>query len=188
METITFPICLEHYKISKDSCCNDANVPLTIRCIGNIEALGHTLEDFAVAGEYDEEDIRGNEEWWIDSMFKKGNKFYKINVKRRTNKDCIFLKKEKGCVLGENRPVVCKIYPFWINENGKINYEEGEKEYCPLGITECSVPQAMKLMGETEKGIRSYFELMKEDCIKNKRRHIEILLSLLNKNYIQTAV
>ncbi len=188
-ETITFQICLEHYKAIKDSCCNGANVPLTVKCLENITSLGHKLEDFAVAGEYDEEDVSGTEGWWADSMVKQGEKLYKINVQRTPNGDCIFLRKEKGCVLGENRPAVCKIYPFWVNEKGEIDYEdEEEKRYCFLGKRGYSVPRAMEAMGETEESIRSYFELMRKDYVKNKRKHTKILLGLLKKNLIHKAV
>jgi Fe-S-cluster containining protein len=185
---ITFPVCAEHYKDTKDSCCNNANVPLTINCLQNIITLGYVLEDFSVAGEYSKEDIQGTEKWWMSSMFKRGNKFYKINVRRKPSGNCIFLKEGGGCVLGKNRPAVCKIYPFWVDKKGKIDYEEGEKEYCYLGTRGYSPPKAIKMMGETPKTIKSYFELMKRDCINNKEKHREILLNLLKRNYIHKAV
>lgn len=188
MKTTAFPICIKHYNLIKDSCCNEANVPLTIKCMQQIINSGYKLEDFVVAGEYCEEDIEGTERWWRDSMLKKGNKFYKQNIQRKPNKDCIFLKEGKGCILGKKRPLICKIYPFWISKNGRIIYEPGEKEYCLLGIRDYSVPEAMRAIGENGKKIKSYFNLIKKDCIKNKKEHAEIIRFLLKNKKIQKVV
>jgi len=39
-------------------------------------------------------------------------------LKTKENGDCIFLKKG-SCSIYEDRPLVCKIYPYWFERNGE---------------------------------------------------------------------
>lgn len=184
----TLPICLEHCSLASDSCCNMVNVPPTIADIEKIISLGYKLIDFVVAGEYTEEDVLGGEEWWVGSMINKGKKFYKINTRRKPEGSCFFLKEGEGCTLGDYRPEICKIYPFWLDAKNKVIYEAGEIDYCFLCTREYSINHAIKLMSETKKSILDHFNLIKKDCIKNKGEHHKIISDLLRKSLIQTAV
>jgi Fe-S-cluster containining protein len=185
MNTFTLSICLEHYSLSGDSCCNNVNVPLTTVNIKKIISLGYKLNDFVVAREYFEKNVLGGEKWWIDSMVKKGKKFYKINTRRKQNGNCFFLKEDQGCILGNCRPEICKIYPFWLDAKNKIIYEVGETDFCILCTRNYPLNFALKLMNETPKSITTYFNLIKSDCIKNKEEQHKIILELLNQNTIQ---
>lgn len=174
---ITFPICLE-CRGSQRNCCQDNLVPLTIEDIDRIVSLGFKTHQFIVAGEYAAEDLEGQEDWWVDSMIRIGDKFYKINTRNDADGDCFFLKDGQGCILGGDRPTVCKIFPFWVYD-GEIGFEKGEEDFCFFG------GQGIKLglmnIQETETSIRAYFEKIREDCLQNKRRHEEILRNALER-------
>lgn len=156
-------------------------MPLTLEDIDTITSLGFNFFDFAIAGEYDVEDFINEETWWKNSIITIDNKHYKINTRNDEKGNCIFLKDGLGCILGKNRPAVCKIYPFWVNDKEEIVYEQGEEELCYLGRGKRTVLESAKLVGEDEKSLKSYFEKIKKDCIENKDAHRELLLKILKR-------
>jgi Fe-S-cluster containining protein len=176
---ISFPHCLTCSGF-QTTCCNCAPyVPFTIKDINRIKKLGFKEEDFVFLHNYSRDLINGNEKWWKESFVKIQNKNYKLNVKK-IKKDCFFLNPGKGCKLGRSRPFVCRIYPFWI-KNNKIIYESGEKKECHIGMKNIPIKTAMKLLNENPKKIRRYYSEIKNDCIKNKKKHKQIVLRLLEK-------
>ena len=126
-EEYTNHICVKCSHMQETCCADSPRVPFTANDLERLISLGHKVEEFAVAGEYTEEDFRGEEDWWEKSMIDIGGKFYKVNVRKKEDGSCHFLDKEKGCVLGSNRPAVCKIYPYWMNDKGSIIWEDGER-------------------------------------------------------------
>lgn len=168
----TFSICLECKKHQKN-CCNDSpRVPLTIEDIERIISLGFKIKDFLIVGEYSKQRLQNDEDWWRNSMVNIKGRLFKINTKKKEDGSCFFLKDGVGCALGEFRPTVCKIYPFWVNQKNEIIYEPGEKEYCYFGKLGISVSDGLKLIQGNEEKIHSYFLKIKDDCIKNKHREI----------------
>ena len=180
-ETYTNHICRICYHM-QDTCCADSpRVPFSISDIDRITSLGHRLEDFAIPGEYAEEDFRGEEPWWEASMVKINGKFYKLNVRTKGNA-CHFLDPDKGCTLGKNRPDVCKIYPFWIYQEDEVTYEDREEVTCFIQNRGSSVSYAMTSIGETADSIRKYFNNIRKDCIENNEQHRGLLLRLMGKD------
>ncbi len=180
-EPVSYKICLECSKKQRN-CCQDNRVPLTLEDINTITSLGFNFFDFAIAGEYDVEDFINEETWWKNSMITIDNKHYKINTRNDNKGNCIFLKSGLGCTLGKNRPSVCKIYPFWVNDKDEIVYENGEDELCYFGRKKLTALEGAKLVREDEKSLKSYFEKIKNDCIENKEKHQELILKILEMN------
>ncbi|MFA6427177.1 MAG: YkgJ family cysteine cluster protein [Candidatus Magasanikbacteria bacterium] len=182
-DTITFNKCLECKKINKVSCCEGwLKFPLMIEDINTITSLGYQIQDFVIAGEYKLESMHDDEAWWKNSLIKIGKNFFKTNIKKNKNGDCIFLSDGHGCTLRDNRPLVCKIYPFWVDEKGEVVYEPGEEADCLMGQSGISVWEALKLVEEDNKTIQNYFSKIKKDCIENKDKHKKIILDILKLN------
>lgn len=171
-------ICLKCSRLQETCCSDSPRVPFTIQDLERLSSLGYRLEDFAVVGEYLEKDFRRDEDWWKNAMIKIGDKFSKINVRKKEDGSCYFLDREKGCTLGQNKPVACKIYPYWI-DRGCIIWEDGEMEFCLMGKEEFHILEGIRMIGETEYTIRAYFEEIKRDCLENNEKHRGLLLRLL---------
>ena len=161
----------------QETCCT-LGVSLTIDDIKRIESLGYKLEEFAEPGQWYKHEIEGEEPWWINSMVTVGRKLFKTQVKDRDGKKCFFLNDGKGCVLGDKRPGHCKVYPFWVEDN-KVVYDDPEEKFCCLHREGVPVKQGLNLINESEKDIIRYYSKIKEDCIKNKAKHRNIILKLL---------
>ena len=157
------------------SCCRGSSVPLTVKDIERITALGHNPEDFVIAGEYGREFVEGYEKWWVDSFLKHGEFYYKTNTRTRENGECVFLKHGVGCTLGEHRPAVCRMYPFWVNEEGHIVYEPDERESCYIPRKKYSVDEGLEMLGEDKDRVTSFFREIKHDCENNHEAHALVL-------------
>jgi len=171
----TTSMCLGCKKI-QDNCCR-LTVQLTFKDIQRIKGLGYKLEDYAVLKEYKTSEIEDYDDWWKKSLIEIDEKFYKIVVKKDKLGDCYFLKDGEGCVLGKNRPNVCKIFPFWINKNGEVVYEEGEL-FCPLEKDFISVKESLTALKENEETIRGYYEAMKKENLADQEKLIELAKKL----------
>lgn len=176
--------CLECSK-NQITCCT-LGVPITISDIDRIISLGYKLEDFAEPGEWDDEELEGNEDWWVNSVTEVDGVKYKIHLKEANDEDeddgrCIFLRDGEGCVLGDNRPSLCKLYPFWVEEDGKLVYDDLDEHFCPINKNILPIEEALKLLNETEQTIKEHYKKIKEDCINNKEKHRELILKLLKK-------
>ncbi len=173
--------CLECSK-NQVTCCT-LGVPVTIDDIERIVALGYKLEEFVEPGEWEDGELEGNEQWWIDSTIQVDGKKYKIHLKESSDTDdrCLFLRDGQGCILGDKRPHLCKLYPFWVNEIGKLVYDDPGDKFCPINKNILPVKDALALMNETEETVRQHFENIKEDSINNQEKHKEILLKMLKK-------
>ncbi|MBS7628162.1 hypothetical protein KEJ36_05105, partial [Candidatus Bathyarchaeota archaeon] len=74
---------------------------------------------------------------WKGSYFRLQTRF--------VNGSCIALIPGKGCLLGENRPLICKVWPFWWKEGSKPSMDE---EF-PLEIqSECTMVSSWKFSME----------------------------------------
>ncbi len=178
-------ICKTCLKNKKGCCADSPRVPFTVRDIKNIIAKGFNLYDFAISSEYKID--KNDEDWWGKSFIKIKDKFYKLNV-RKINGKCFFLKDGEGCVLGDNRPLVCKIFPFWIR-NDEIVYESKNARDnfgCMINEDNFSVANGLKLINETEKDIKKYFAGIKKDCLRNKNEHKKIVRELKNPKLISS--
>ena len=176
--------CIECSK-NQITCCT-LGVPITISDIDKIVSLGYKLEDFAEPGEWDDEELEGNEDWWENSVTEVGGVKYKIHLKEANDEDedderCIFLRDGEGCVLGENRPSLCKLYPFWVEEDGKLVYDDPDEHFCPINKNILPIKEALELMKETEDSVRENFNKIKKDCTENQEKLKELTLKLLKK-------
>jgi Fe-S-cluster containining protein len=178
-------ICRECVSI-RPGCCCGSSVPLTIKDINRIAALGHPVSSYAVAGEYGWDYIKDTEPWWMTSFFPLDGAFYKLNVATEPDGKCRFLVDGSGCMLGNARPFVCRIYPFWVNDRNNVCYEgeeeqeeDNDDETCHLIHEGVGLNSALPMLGESELSIRSYFEEIRQDCIENRKQHEQIIRRLL---------
>jgi len=177
-QEFTLNICLECKK-RQPNCCR-LGIQLTVEDIENIRSLGFDLKEFLELKDYSTIDIADYDDWWKKGLVKVEDKIYKIVVKKDTRGECAFLKDEKGCVLGDKRPSVCKIFPFWFKEEtGKVVYEEGEP-YCLLEKEAVGVSDALKAIQETPESVEGYYSAMKEDCLSNQVAYRKIVEELLS--------
>jgi len=174
----TSHICVQCSACQQD-CCTGTRVPLTQADIDRILHLGYRLEEVAQAYPYPAAALRDNEPWWQESMVPLMGQHYRITTRKTPGGRCVFLEPGKGCRLGAERPAVCKIFPFWVDAQGRVTYEPGEQN-CYMEKLNLSVEQAMPLVSEDEHTVRGHFRLLQEGCQHNRgARYRELLLSLL---------
>jgi Fe-S-cluster containining protein len=174
-------ICLECVQKNKGCCSNYPFIPLTLKDIERIKKLGYSNEDFVLVQKYRKDWIETSEKWWVDGFVSHDDKNYKLTVKKKKDDSCVFLKQGKGCVLGKNRPFVCKIYPFWVYSNGKVVYERDEKNACLLGKNNVPIKHAVEMIGEKRKLIKNYRKEIRKDCIENKIKSKILVCSMIKK-------
>ncbi|MGV7929194.1 MAG: YkgJ family cysteine cluster protein [Spirochaetota bacterium] len=166
---------------NEESCCAESYVPLTIADIDAILELGHTLEEATQAGEYYEEYLDDAEPWWRASMTEIEGRLFRVTTRKNERAQCVFLREGEGCLLGANRPRVCKIYPFWVDESGAIIVEPGEEECCNIAAGAVPVERGIRMIDESPESILEYYREIRRDCEENGARHRELLVRLLEK-------
>ncbi len=164
-----------------ESCCAESYVPLTIADINAILELGYTLEEATQAGEYYEEYLDDAEPWWRASMTEMDGRLFRVTTRKNEREQCVFLREGEGCVLGERRPRVCKIYPFWVDDRGAIAVEPGEEECCHIAGGAAPVERGIRMIDETPESIMQYYLDIKRDCAENRTLHRGLLLRLLGR-------
>lgn len=173
---VTQPTCLRCSE-QQVTCCNDnPRVPLTISDVTRISSLGY--QDFLTVGEYDPESLKEDEPWWVQGMTVVDGRHYRLNVVKHEGV-CRFLNPGHGCLLGGDRPAVCKIFPFWVLPTGEIGYEPGEENFCTMSRTGVPLLKAVLKMGETDSSIRGYFEEIRTDSTAYPIRHARLICKLL---------
>lgn len=169
--------CFECMAQGVTCCSRPPRVPLTIEDIERIESVTKMpVMDFAAAAQYPASHTEGDEPWWIDALAVIEGIRYRANVRTDARGKCFFLMDGKGCTLGDKRPYVCRIYPFWV-ENDVVVYESGDPE-CSAEKHGISVKDAIHIFGETEASIRWFFDRIKEDAEKQKGVHRILALCL----------
>lgn len=111
-QEFTLDICLKCKK-RQPNCCR-LGIQLTVEDIENIRAAGFNLSHYLELKDYSGIDITDYDDWWKKGLVKMKDKLYKIVVKKDQAGECTFLKDDRGCVLGDKRPSVCKIFPFLV--------------------------------------------------------------------------
>ncbi|HDP80238.1 MAG TPA: YkgJ family cysteine cluster protein [Spirochaetes bacterium] len=162
-----------------ENCCVGSYVPLTLRDVDAIRELGYDLAGAVQASEYFAEYLVDDEDWWRDSVTGVGGRLYRLTTKKREDGACVFLEEGKGCLLGPRRPVVCKIYPFWVDHRGGIIYEPGEEECCYIASGSYTLEEGIALIDESPGSIREYFQAIRQDCLENHDRHRELVETAL---------
>jgi len=170
------PICEKCIKVKEERCCHDVKIPLLVKDVENITSLGHELADYAVAGEYTEEDLLEYPRWVFEGLVEVDGRLVKLNVKTEGS-SCVFLKEGVGCTLGDLRPVSCKLFPFWLEESGKVKYSFGGIE-CIMEDSNIPVSEGLSAIGETEESIKSYYKKTKKECLENKEKQRELIMKL----------
>ncbi|MFZ5955530.1 MAG: YkgJ family cysteine cluster protein [Nanoarchaeota archaeon] len=181
LKKCTQDICLECRESRGKCCCQDDTIiPLGINDVNNILSNGYAMNDFLRVVEYRPEEFLSQEDWWQQSFYEKDGKFFRLAIKLK-NEICTFLEDGKGCLLGKNRPDMCKIYPFSIDPNNQIIFEPQAKKYCFIGQNIDEVAEGLNNIRETPERIRQYYDSIRTDCINNKFEYFRIINQLLVK-------
>jgi len=127
-------------------------------------------EEFCKIVDFSEDEEE--EEGFVDEKYGEMVFFGDKVILMKGNGKCFFLK-EDGCSIFDIRPRMCRIFPFWFNEeNGKIKItmeeEDFEGDECLLTKESNGhdINSFLSRMGETE-------ETMK-NCIKEFIKEIEL--------------
>ena len=54
-----------------------------------------------------------------------------LSLKEKSNHDCIFFQKDKGCTVYEHRPRQCRAWPFWHHVVSSPERWAEESKHCP---------------------------------------------------------
>jgi Fe-S-cluster containining protein len=163
----------------QQDCCTGTRVPLTDLDVDRILRLGYRLEEVAQAYAYPPAALQDNELWWQESMVQLFGHSYRITTRKNEAGRCVFLEPGKGCKLGAERPDVCKIFPFWVDAQGRVVYEPGDQS-CYMEKLQMPVDQALPRVSESEQSVRGHFSSLQDGCQRNRgERYRDWLLSLL---------
>lgn len=165
----TLDFCVECIRKTGQSCCTgNPALPLMYKDILRIRKLGYKDKDFIAPLWYTEEDVEGPEQWWKDARIKYNGRKYKLNIKKIKGK-CFFLKDGVGCTLGNDRPYLCRMYPFWVDEKtGKVIYDISAKEECFIPLKKNSIDEGLKIIKESKKNIKHFFNEVRKDALNNQ--------------------
>jgi len=96
------------------------------------------------------------------------------NILINGDKKCFFLG-EKGCTIFEDRPKMCRVYPFWFKEKKDdveitIEHEDSlDEDEClitKINYGNRDIPHLLSFIGETEEDMKK--------CIKNYIKEMEL--------------
>lgn len=161
---------------NQESCCT-YYVPLTIKDVGKIIKLGFDLKESTEISQYAEDELLGEEDWWIKNLILVDNNPCRLTTRLTKENKCFFLKDGQGCVLGKNRPTECKLFPFWFEKN-KLVYQDNSCYLVKNGVPENEI---LKIIGENKKSVKKHFLAIKNDFVKNKKIHQRIIQKLIRK-------
>lgn|GEM_PF-4909400 len=166
----------------QESCCFKTTVPLSLEDVKQIESLGYRAEDFAEVLEYGEDELDGLENWERESLVEFCGKCYTLVFKHANDDNCIFLKKGRGCVLGEHRALACKIYPFWRRDSEIMfldDFEESMKDVCMIRRNGAKVDEALKCICETRENIKEYHDRIIKAFTSEKLEYASVVKKIL---------
>jgi Fe-S-cluster containining protein len=101
-----------------------------------------------------------------------------LKLKRKKDKTCIFLGKNKKCTIYDLRPNICRMYPYWAMKllSGKIKiFEHDLDSNCNLILSRSNnqkIPNTdceKKLSKEELKNIKSTFKKIQKEHIYYKK-------------------
>jgi Fe-S-cluster containining protein len=161
---------------TQNTCCQ-VKIPIAIDDINRIISCGYEKNHFLCVTEHMGNDLLDEDDWWLESFVKINGKFFKLDTKKNEKGQCVFLVDGKGCVLGNNRPYICKVFPFW-HENGKISYYS--ENFCGFERSKVPLEDAMAALGETKEDVIFYCNKIKEDCTTKKKQHEALVKELID--------
>jgi Fe-S-cluster containining protein len=173
-------VCNKCISTGEVTCCSCKPwIPLTIDDVRRLRRICG-FKEFCVAEEKREEDIVNFDEWRRNHLPVINGRFYMLCM-RKTGNCCIFLNKGvgNGCVLRSERPVICKLYPLWINAEGKVIYEADD--FCLFIKDNVPINETLRVLGEREEIAKNYFLNIKKDWIENNALHKKMLITLLQE-------
>lgn len=161
----------------KEHCCiGDYGTFLTLRDAERIsKQLNQKLEEFCFYGPICQ-DEEGQKELMEDkdhSYFEYTDNGKVLQLKSKSNKECIFLK-DKRCMAYEARPLICRIFPIGFRKiDGKLKiFIEPEDKYCKFTEKDClkhiltclnyTSEEVLILISQFLKEIEEYKEYSKE--------------------------
>lgn len=163
------------------TCCNNPLVPLTMKDIDRLTSLGYDPDRYlAVARYYLDPEL--HEDWWLGGFATVGGRRYRATV-RRVRGACPFL--SNGCLLGANRPLVCRIYPFWITPNLELIYL-GDLCLIPKHIPD--KVEGLRAIGESCDSIREVWSQIKDDFERRRDEHERFARSQLASQPVMAAI
>ena len=178
-------VCLTCSRLQHTCCTNGYQVPLTKSDVERIVALGHPLASFAKAAEYLPEDLDEDEPEFTASMAVVDGRYYRAGTQHDADGACVFLKKGVGCTLGDKRPTICKMYPFWADDDGSIHYNPEELTFCHMARIGTSVDAGLAMLSETPATIRAYTKAFDDDARANAAWHRELARSLVPPRLVE---
>ena len=141
------------------TCCQRCEVYVTPGDVQRITARLGRVDFFHYAKAPDDSyfDLEGDPTWTLNVFREDGTRRI---LKRRENGDCSMLGPQ-GCLLSlEERPLVCRLYPFVYTAR---SLRQGEPVYCPpvlLDNCPCSVLEAMGM--DIQDAVRWHRQLYQE--------------------------
>ena len=103
---------------------------------------------------------------------------YRIKLKLREDGNCVFLEDGKGCTLGENRPLVCKLFPFWPDENGNLSPKLGSN-CLAKDLADSNKSDILSMLGQKGKELLDATKDLKKN-IKEHQKKMRPLLKSFN--------
>ena len=93
--------------------------PMTLMDVARIvEATGLDPRAFSVRDRVSAEQLDDYAQF--DGMERMCPVGIRHRLKLRKSGHCVFLEEGKGCSLGEAKPMVCKLFPFWVSKTGDL--------------------------------------------------------------------
>jgi Fe-S-cluster containining protein len=81
--------------------------------------------------------------------------------------------------LGNDRPAICHIYPFWIDDKDEIVYQD---DHCRLYKHKVPIAEGLPVMHQTESEVRKHLAKIKKDFKDNYKEHEKIVKEFLDRN------
>jgi uncharacterized protein len=161
--------CIKYQK----SCCNGPNITLTLGDVSRITLASGQRDfvEFKVYSDLSFLEAYAYDPNWKEYTFSSGNR--NRQMKMNTQGDCPFLGAD-GCTLSEDdRPLICRLYPYSYNEFGMIGLILNEDLFCPLHLLKAgeTLPQMLEITSEQADRWRTmlYTELRAESLEREKK-------------------
>jgi len=110
-----------------------------------------------------------------------GGRYYRLQT-RFVNGSCIALIPNRGCTLGDNRPLICRVWPFWWGSEADLSSESFPIEIdgdCTMAVLwNMSPKEILREFGCSERDLRK--DLLK--LSKALKEHENILKEAKDEN------
>ena len=143
-----------------------------------IKNTKYKIEDFAKIIKIEDKDMTNDVENYFKDLGFDNNFLYLYGEKK-----CPF-KRKRGCVIYENRPMMCRLFPFWFkkNKNGEfeiiVEWGENAKEenclICRKYHKSNDIKFLLSLIGETKESMLEHIKKFNEEIKIHKKLKYEL--------------